>query len=263
MLLFMGVMFFMPLLILGKDLALGFWRSGWFLAPLIFLALGLIDIYFALNYKIYTLLEKEDWPALIQELENKVLQKNRYSSRLVRLLINSYLVLSDVNSVTELEKRLSITKSSLINENALSFGAARILSKDYQGAVEFLASKYTRESRNKGSDAEWLRWYYGFSLLLSRRFDEAADVFILLAREGRDGIPAGLSAYFLSENLAAFLPLRSKNLLEEATAAKERVTKTLRGRNDWDRELKRLETEVYAVALQTYTGKAADYLYKR
>ena len=262
MILFLGVMLIIPLVILGKDLAFVFLRSSWFIAPLILLALTFLDVYFALNYKIYALLEKEDWPALIQELENKVLQKNRYSSRLVKLLINSYLVLSDVNSVTALEKRLSITKSSLLNENALSFSAARILSKDYQGSVEFLAPKYAGEFKGKGSNAEWVRFYYGFSLLLSRNFEAAADVLILLAREGRDGIPAGLSAYFLSENLSAFLPLRSENLKEEANAAKDRVKRSLHRRSDWDKELKRLETEVYAVVLQTYTGKAADYLYK-
>ena len=262
MFLFMGIIVIIPLLMLGKDLAAGFWRSSWYLIPAVFLSLALIDLYFFLNYRIYNLLEKEDWPALIQELENKVLQKNRYSSRLVKLLISSYLVLSDIKPVTELEKRLSIAKKSLLDDNALSFCTARILSKDYQGAADFLAPRCPETSKFKGGNAEWLRWYYGFSLLLSRRFEEAADVFILLARTGRDGIPAGLSAYFLSENLSAFLPLRSENLQEEAKSARGRVKRRLRRRSDWEGELKKLDTEVYAAVLKSYTGKAAEYLYK-
>jgi hypothetical protein len=178
------------------------------------------------------------------------------------LLINSYLVLSDVKSVTDLEKRLSIAKKSLLNENALSFCAARILSKDYEGTVEFLEPRCSGKIQYKGRETEWLHWYFGFALLLSRRFEESADTFLLLARQGRDGIPAGLSAYFLSENLAAFLPLRSIDLKAEAEAAKERVKRTLRSRSDWERELKKMDTEVYAAVLQTYTGKAANYLYK-
>ncbi|MCL1927537.1 MAG: hypothetical protein FWG07_01925 [Treponema sp.] len=262
MLLFLGVIYIMPLVILGKDLSLQFWHSGWFLAPLIIGALIFIDIYFGLNYRVYTLLEKEDWPALVQELENKVLQKSQYNSRLVKLLINSYLVLSDVQSVTGLEKKLAIAKKSLLDENALSFCSARILHKDFQGAIEFLEQRCSGEAKVKGGQAEWLRWYYGFAQLLSRRFEGAADAFVLLAKHGRESIPAGLSAYFLNETLSAFLPLRSGNLKEEASAAKERVKKSLPNRNNWDRELKRMDTEVYATVLQAYTGKAGDYLYR-
>jgi len=263
MVLFLGVIFVMPLVILGKDMAFGFWRSGWFLAPLILLILAAGDLYFGLNYRIYTLLEKEDWPALIQELENKVLQKRRYSSRLVILLLNTYLVLSDTRSVTELEKRLFMAKKNLVNGNALSFGTARILQKDYQGAAEFFAARLPESGINgriKGR-AEWLRWYHGFSLLLSRRFEEAAESFSLLAREGRDAVPSGLSSYFLNETLAAFLPRLSAELKKDAEAGKERVKKSLPGRNGWNREHKRIETEVYAAVLQPYMEKTANYLY--
>ena len=262
MLLFLGVMFLMPVLILGKDLSMQFWRSAWFLAPMVLAALAFIDLYFASNYRVYTLLEKEDWPALVQELEGKVLQKDNFNPRLVKLLINSYLVLSDVKSVTELEKRLSIAKKSLLDENALSFCAARILCKDYQGAVDFLEPRCSGDIRIKGGDSEWLRWYYGFARLLSRNFEKAADAFVLLAKNGRESVPVGLSAYFLSENLAAFLPQRSENLKEAAVSAKERVKNRLRYRSDWDKELKKLDSEVYSVVLQVYTGKAGDFLYK-
>jgi len=261
MVLFLGIIFVMPLLILGKDMALGFWRAGWFLAPLILGVLIFMDVFFALNYRIYTLLEKEDWPALIEELEVRVLQKGRYTPRLVVLLINAYLVLSDTKSVTELEKRLSGAKKSLVNDNALSFGTARILRKDFRGAVEFFAARLSERVRLKGNNAEWLRWYYGFSLLLSRRFEEAAEAFTLLARDGREVIPAALSSYFLHENLADFLFHRSVELREEAEAGKERIKKTLPTRNTWNREHKRVETEIYVAVLQPYMEKAANYLY--
>ena len=265
MVIFVGMIFIMPLAILGKDLAFQFWYSLWYLAPLIIAALICLDLYFILNYRIYSLLEKEDWPALIQELENKVLQKSRYNRRLVKLLISSYLVISDVKSITELEKRLFISKKKLIDENVLSFCAARILHKDYEGAILFLEPRCSingQKSRYKGSDDEWLRWYYGFSLLLSRRFNEAADIFEVLSKEGKETIVIGLSSYFLSENLAVFLPLRSKILKEAAETGKDRVKMGLRSKNDWEKELKKMDTEVYAVVLQVYTGKAADYLYK-
>jgi hypothetical protein len=251
------MMFVLPLLILERDFFPGFWRSTWFLIPMILAVLTVIDLYFLSNYRVYTLLEKEDWPALIQELERKVLQTGYYSPRLVSLLINTYLVLSDTVSVTELEKRLFIAKRKLVNRNALSFGVARILQKDYQGAVEFFAPRISGKKSN-----DWLRWYYGFSLLLSRRFEEAADALVVSILESREAVLTGLSAYFLEENLAAFLPRRRAELKEAAEKGKERVKKSLRKREDWNREIKRMETEVYAAVLQSYLGKTAEYLYK-
>jgi hypothetical protein len=252
----------LPFAALGKDLALSFWKTSWYALPLILAVLALIDIYFMANGRIFLLLEKEDWPALVQVLEEKVFHQGRYTPRLVKLLANTYLVLSDARSVTELEKKLAITKNSLISGNALIFGAARILNKDHRGAVEFFSSRLPGGANYKsGAQAEWIRWYSGFSLLLSRDFAPAADTFTVLAREGRDGILTGLSAYFLDDNLSKFLPSRSAELKAAAAAGKERVRQSLKRRIDWNREIKRVETEVYAVVLLSYIGKAGDFVY--
>ena len=260
MLFFIAVVLALPLMILGSGLAATFWRSSWFFAPLIAIGIVLINIYFMLNYRIYTLLEKEDWPALVIELEKRILSKNNFNSRLVLLLIHAYLVLSDTNSITELEKKLSVSRKSLVNNNALCFGSARILQKDYQGAADFFAANL--EYSKKGVEAEWLRWYYGFSLLLSRHFKEASEAFMILVQNGREGILVGLSAYFLNDCLSNFLPLQSAELKKHAKTGCERVKMTLPRRIDWDRELKSNKSEIYLTIIQSYTGKTADFLYK-
>ena len=263
MLFFIAVILALPLLILGSTLAGTFWRSSWFFAPLILAAIALINLYFILNYRIYTLLEKEDWPALIMELEKRVLQKNNFNPRLVILLIHVYLVLSDTKSVTEMEKTLSVSRKKLVSRYALSFGAARILQKDYQGAADLFAASLENPNKSRPPlEAEWLRWYYGFSLLLSRRFKEASDVFILLTHEGREGILVGLSAYFLHDSLSGFLPLQFTELKKIAKTGCERVKMTLPRRIDWDNELKNNKTEIYLAIIQSYTEKTADFLYQ-
>ncbi|MDR1144176.1 MAG: hypothetical protein LBK77_08190 [Spirochaetaceae bacterium] len=259
---FLAVVCVLPFAALGKDLAVSFWKTNWYAVPLVLVILAAVDIYFAVNGRIFFFLEKEDWPALVQLLEEKVFRRGRYTSRLVKLLANTYLVLSDAGSVTELEKKLRINKNRLIDGSALIFGAARILNKDHLGAAEFFSSRLPgRENYKAGAQGEWIRWYFGFSLLLARNFAAAADTFTVLAREGRDGILTGLSAYFLDDNLARFLPRRSAELRETAAEGKERVRQTLKRRIDWNRELKRLETEVYAAILSSYTGKAGDFVY--
>ncbi|MDR2552210.1 MAG: hypothetical protein LBD31_03470 [Treponema sp.] len=264
MVFFLGLVFFLPFAVLGKEMALVFWGSGWFLLPLLLGALLVVDVFFALNYRVYVLLEKEDWPALVQELEEQVFHRGRRAPRLIRLLANTYLVLSDAKSVTILEQKLAMIRGSLINGNALVFGAARILAKDYRGAVEFFSVRLpggTARRSLRVSDAAWIRWYHGFALLLARRFEAAADEFILLARESGDAVLTGLSAYFLADTLAKFLALRSGELLKEGDTGRERVRRSLKTRFHWNRELKRIETEVYAAVLSSYMAKAADFIY--
>ncbi|MDR2144593.1 MAG: hypothetical protein LBP29_09510 [Treponema sp.] len=262
---FFAIVFVVPFLILGKDLAASFWQSSWFLAPALLALLAGIDLYFALNYRVFLLLEKEDWPALVQELEHRVLRDKNYSPRLVKLLANSYLVLSDAASVNALEKRLSIAKPALVNANTLIFGAARILAKDNKGAVLFFGDRLpgagTRSSGIPGADREWISWYYGFALLLDRQFAAAADRFAVFAETSRDGVLAGLSAYFIDDTLRKFLPEKAPALAEKARLGKERVRNSLKHRADWNRETKRLETEVHAAVLAHYIGKAAEYVY--
>ncbi|MDR2072614.1 MAG: hypothetical protein LBP60_04175 [Spirochaetaceae bacterium] len=262
MIFFIAMVVIIPFTVLGKDLALGFWKSSWFLIPLVFALLAAVDLYFVVNYRIFFLLEKEDWPALIRELEARVIRQGRYSPRLVRLLLNTYLVLSDARAISELEKKLAIAKSGLIEHNALIFGTARILTKDYEGAAVFFSDRLPGGPRYKtGPHAEWIRWYYGFSLLLSRRFGEAADVFSLMVRNARDGILTGLSAYFLNNNLAGFLSARARQLREDAKIGKERVRQSFRHRSGWNREIKRVETEIYVTVLSSYINLAAEYVY--
>jgi hypothetical protein len=262
LLFFLALVCILPFVALGKDLAFSFWKTNWYAVPLVLAILATVDIYFVINGRIFFLLEKEDWPALVQLLEEKVFRRGRYTSRLVKLLANTYLVLSDAGAVTELEKKLLAKKSKLIGDNVLIFGAARILNKDHQGAAEFFSSRLPGgENYKGGARSEWIRWYCGFSLLLSRNFPAAADTFAVLAREGRDGILTGLSSYFLDDNLTGFLPQRAAELREIAAEGKKRVRQSLKHRNDWDREIKRLETEVYATILSSYIGKAGDFVY--
>ena len=260
--LFMAFVFLIPFAVLGTELAMAFLRSSWILAPVLIVFLGALDLYFAHNYRVLVLLEKEDWPALVQELEHRVIHKERYNARKVKLLANAYLLLSDTAAVNVLEKKLTAAKPVLVNANVLVFGAARLLAGNNRGAVEFLGARQPGGPQAGGTPAaerEWLSWYYGFALLLNREFEPAADRFILLAEKARSGLIAGLSLYFLGDTLRKFLPAR--NLGMAAEAARERVKSVVKSRADWDREVKRLGTELHAAVLANYLGKAADYIY--
>lgn len=108
-----------------------------------------VFIFFLSNYRLLSLLEREDWPALSYYLEQKVLVKGRYSNRKVQLLASSYMVVSDYASVLKLENKAIHAKPAVVSKNALIFGIARILSGDQKGAAAFFKTYMDRGNPKK------------------------------------------------------------------------------------------------------------------
>jgi hypothetical protein len=260
---------------MGSAFSASFWKINWPLIAVVAILFVAFNSFYCINRRLFLLLEKEDWPALIRYLEDAVIQKGKYSPRLVRLLANCYLVLSDSASVMSLENKASIVKPSLVDANVLVFGTARILGKDISGAVRFFA---VRKDTAKPKVKEWVCWYYGFSLLLDRRYEEAGEEFSLLARLSKDGVIAGLSSYFLSETIARVLAAQNSSgraaqngsgrdekgqeYREIALLGKERVQKALPARKHWNQEISRLSTEIHAAALSKYMEETGLWIYK-
>jgi hypothetical protein len=248
----------LPIIFLGTGFASTFWRSAWPLALVLALALAGLNVFFALNYRLYMLLEREDWPALVDYLEQKVMGSGRYSPRLVRLLANSYLVMSDSPAVLRLEHKAGIAKPALIEKNALVFGTARILGGDPQGAAEFFQ---TRLNREKPVDAQWLRWYLGFSYMLAEAFAKSEETFRALAAACDDALITGLSAYFLSVVLARHSE-KSAECRAAAEQGRDRVKKIIKGPLFWKREAAKVETEVHAAVIKKYIDETGDWLFR-
>jgi hypothetical protein len=249
-LVFLFLVCFAPFFVFGPGITPAFQRSTWPLALLLAAILAALDVYYALNYRLFSLLEREDWPALSAYLEDQVLRKGRYSDRLVKLLATTYLVMSDIPAVVGLENRIAIAKPALLERNVLVFGAARILGKDYAGAIRFFAPRI-------GRAGDWLNCYYGFALLLDRKLKEAAEQFRLLAAGSADPLISGLAAWFLADAL--------RDSGEPCAAAAEkgrlRVRQSLKNRAAWDAELGKLETDVHVAVLRKHLDQAGDWIF--
>jgi hypothetical protein len=148
--------------------------------------------------RLFSLLKKEDWPALANYLEKRIYTDGKYSARDVRLLAHSYIVTGDFDAAARLEKEVASAKPALLDEFALMFGTARVLGGNKPATVEFFKE---RMEKGNASGSEWFRWYYGFSLSLDGLTLQAQAVFGDLASGAKDLIVTGLSAYFLSEIL--------------------------------------------------------------
>jgi len=217
-----------------------------------------LNFYFLTSRKLFSLLEKEDWPALICYLEEKVIHKGNYSSRLVPLLANSYLVLSDSAAVMSLENKVAINKPSLLDANALIFGTARILGNDMAGALHFFK---TRRYSAKAEPKDWVVWYFGFSLLLNKQIEDAVREFSLLASSSRDGIVTALSSYFLEKNIHAIMPQLQHEFREISELGKKRALEAMPKMETWKREIDRISAEIYAAAIASFLDDTRIWLY--
>jgi hypothetical protein len=246
----------MPLLILKSWVLEDYWSVIWPVVLFLLVVLIALDSFYFSKRRFFHLLEKEDWPALVRYLEQRIFKKGHYTSRSVRLLANAYLILSDAASVVSMENKIAILKPALVDANALIFGTARILNKDIAGALAFFAARL-----NPAKSKPWVRWYYGFSLLLDRQFSAAGDQFKVLAGESKDGIITGLSSFFLAENLSKAVPQRSLEFTAAAIEGRNRLKKTFPSADAWNREVKRILNEVYTVVLSKYIGETTVWLF--
>ena len=256
--LFLVFVLILPYFLLGEDFFYSFWDNGWPLMALLGVVWVSVDIFYLVNRQLFRLLEREDWPALVQFLERKVLQDGKYTHRYVKLLINSYLVLADPVSVMTLEKKLAFKKPALIHAEALVFGSARILMKDNAGAVEFFSLRLNTPGTKS---SEWISWYYGFALLPNSDFEKAADQFALLIKEGRTSIITGLSAYFLGTTLAKNIPSQRESLLLTAENGRKQVKSSFKSMKNWKKDVVKVQSEVYAAILAKYINETTQWVF--
>jgi len=250
--------FAMPFFALGADFALNFWKTSWPLGLLLLLILEGFDSFFMTNVKLFELLEREDWPALVQYLEDRVIKQHRYSQRLVKLLIHSYLVMSEPQSVISLEEKLKKEKPQLLALNTLLFGLSHVLKGDHVGATAL----YLEQEKNRGLKNEWERWYLCFALLLQQKFTDAADRLIALAQNGKDSLVCALSALFLKDTIQKAVPEKAEIAKEAAEIAKKRIRQVLPNRQAWNKELGKAQGEIYVIILGKSLEDAARYIYE-
>jgi hypothetical protein len=260
----------LPLLLLGRAMAGDLLSSVRIPAAALLLGVLGIDVFFAFNFRLIVLLEREDWHALARYLEHRVMEQGRFEVYLVELLAKTWLMLSNFEGLGALENRVAQARPLLLEKRALLFGALRILGGDYAGAERFFAARPAEgpDGRAAGkaegplpAGGAWLRWYRAFTLVLTGRREEGAALFAPLARFSRDALVAGLSAWFLEGYCAPALPEQRAELSAAALRGRERVLSMAGGRESWERAAARRQGEVYVTILAKYLAEAADWIY--
>jgi hypothetical protein len=245
--------FFMPLFLLGWEYSQVFWEKNWPLALAFAAIIAALNVFFGMNRKLFSYLEQEDWPELIGYLEDLVYNRGKIRPQYIKLLVNTYMVTSNVAGIERLEKYLGEKKPLILERNALLFGVPHVLRNDASDMESYFGRLLT--SRHvEGLD--WIKWNHAFSLLLARRLGDADTEFRALVRSSSDTTIKLLSIYFLA---TVTDPSRdSENALvgEAKQYLKKRFT-----REKLARELESAKSDVHVVILSRLVDDAADWLY--
>ncbi len=173
--------FLMPLALLGVDYFRLFAQKNWIAGVLFLVTLFIINGYFGLNWKLFRLLEREDWPALIRHLEGSIGRRGRPGKSSCRLLLNAYLITGQTEPIAALEARVRRDRPALLPALALPFGLPYLLRGDPQAAAGYFGPLAAQAGV---ADRGWMRWNYAFSLMQLKKQGEAgAELQALLAEK--------------------------------------------------------------------------------
>jgi len=230
----------MPLFILGGEYTRIFWAENWFLAVIFLLFISLLDAYFILNWSMFSLLEKEDWPALTAYLENEVYEKKRITHRNVRMMVNTSLTISNLDKITRLEKEVRDKKTAWLSRYGTMLGIPYLLNENREQG-KFFFQECLNGARDR--DKPWLQWCYSFVLLSGGDSSEAAPYLKDLSAQEKDPVLRLLSMYLYTSSL----PEQERN--GDSAGMKEEFLKKHPERKSLDRALNRSRSNNVTVLL--------------
>ena len=240
------VIYLMPLAMLGWDYTQAFWSRNWGL-PLLFGSILLVlNGYFGFNWKLFRLLEREDWDGLILHLEARIFERKIIFAQHCRILINSYLVRSRLESMERLESLLRGSRPRILRRIVMPVGVRHLLSNDARSMSGFFGEWKDARIRDSG----WIKWCYAFARLLDEDREEAKVYLLLVANTIRNPLLLLLSLYLLDTTSPPDVGLRSQKL------------KAKYGREKISAEIEHQRGGVQVVILSKLIDEATAWLYR-
>jgi hypothetical protein len=188
------LIFFAPLIFLGEENFLLVIKQNLPISALFLLLLLFFNIYFLLNLRFYSYLEKEDWNGLIGYLENSIYKRGSTRSSYIKILINSYLVTSNIEDIKKLEKYLMKKSPSRVQKFSTQFSIPHLLSHNPEEAEDFFNSLLEMGGTH---NRDWIKWNYAFSLMQQNKEEQGKNVLVSLLHFTRDAVLLLLTLYLL------------------------------------------------------------------
>lgn len=188
------LIFLMPGFVLGWDYSTVFWQSNWPVAAVFVAVLLSLNLYFVLNWRVFSLLEAEAWEELTDYLEKQMERKKRITRGRARILINAYVVSGRIDRITDLEHFLREHQPDTVPRLAMELGVPHLLSKDANEMADYFAELV---AERKTAQPLWVRWSYGFALMSQTKLDDAHAQLRVVLDESNDLLLQPLAAHML------------------------------------------------------------------
>jgi hypothetical protein len=247
---------FMPFFMIGWDYVKVFWSENWPLAVVFIAVMAGMNSYFLWNWKLFSLLEAQDWKAVRGYLEERIYKKKKESRQTVRLLINTYIVLADIKALAELSGYLEEKASRYSGFFALELGIPWLIGND----LEAMRAYFERALRHPfARKKDWLRWSCAFAGLgspMRERREAAAGDLTLLASGGSEAALRLLAAYLL-DNYAEKGDDAWRLGQNVRTALKSSYT-----RSSWEKATGRFKVSLAGLVLKQLLHEAEAWLFE-
>jgi hypothetical protein len=241
----------LPMTVFGSEYASQFWKDKWFIGIFFVAVLGGLNVFFALNWKLFSYLENENWQGLIGYLEEQIMVKKKISKRRVNLLINTYLLHSGVNNLQKLSLFLDDEKPEAKNHFIIQFGIPALIENDPEGISEYFG-KYLHI---KSADGEWVNWCYAFGLIMQKKVEDGKINLLALLEGSSKPLVRLLSLYLLDS-----IVFENDKYREQITKEKDGFSRKYT-RGILARELEKSKNNILIVVLLKIINQAIDWLF--
>lgn len=244
----------MPFLMLGGEYSQEFFKDSWFLFLFFLIAIGSIDTYFLINWKMFFFLENENWDDLISYLELKIYKKKHLYLPLVKILANTYLLKSNMPGIAKLEDFLRKEKPGLLKKMVIPLSVPYFIEGNPDKMEVFFAEFLDQKGVAK---IAWVKFLYSFSLLLNNKREEASVSFLSLYNDRISPILKLLVIYSLNP----FFEIEKDEKFSCVGLGK----KELRSRYKKERmelEFENVNDNVLVLVLNKFSKEAVVWLYK-
>lgn len=240
-----------PVVFLGGEYAGLFWEKNWIIAVLFILFIGGLDAYFIWNWKLFNFLEQEDWPRLVNFLEEEIYTRRRFQKRYVGILINAYLSVSNLDKILRLETEIREKAPKLHPWFALYLGTPWLLENRLDEAADYYEKQMAVKSvRFPG----WIRWCLAFSVVARNDIERSKDLFVTILKSERKDPVLTLLTLHLTKSMEKILTPEEQDLYRDVL---KEFGNRFRQASHWERQLSRSAEENLVILLFSTLIKTA------
>lgn len=246
------LIFLMPIFLMGFNFFSLLLPQNYIIAAIFILFLILFNTYFLLNWRLFEYFEKEDWNGLKTYLEGIIFSKNKINTKRIKILINAYIMTSNLEGIIKLEKCLMEKQPNKIKDFAIQFSIPYLLSQTPEQAENFfnyLLSLPNLKQKN------WIQWNKAFCLMQQNKTENVKNELISLLDTKNDFILKLLTLYLLDS-----YSNNDKNIKDKI---KKTVNQYLRqiDKKKWQKILNKAKNNIEVVILSKVINDASEWFF--